>query len=89
MILISAASGVCHSDLGVMTNGWAQLPYPTPEGQVGGHEGAGKVVKLGPGAEASGVKVGDRVGVKWLSGICGTCGEFLYILLHSSTKRML
>jgi propanol-preferring alcohol dehydrogenase len=70
-----------------MTNGWAQLPYPTPEGQVGGHEGAGKIVKLGPGAETSGVKVGDRVGVKWLSSICGTCGESIYILLKSSAKK--
>lgn len=53
-----------------MTNSWAALPYPTQQGQVGGHEGIGKVVKLGPGAEASGVKIGDRVGVKWISGIC-------------------
>lgn len=27
-------SGVCHSDLGVMTNSWAALPYPTQPGQV-------------------------------------------------------
>ncbi|KAL1957067.1 hypothetical protein VTO42DRAFT_6325 [Malbranchea cinnamomea] len=66
-------SGVCHSDFGVMTNSWRGLPYPTPKGQVGGHEGVGKVVKLGPGAEASGVKVGDRVGVKWIASACGNC----------------
>lgn len=60
-------SGVCHSDLGVMTNRWAALPAPTQAGQVGGHEGVGKVVKLGPGAEQSTVKVGDRVGIKWVS----------------------
>jgi propanol-preferring alcohol dehydrogenase len=55
-----------------MTNGWAGLPHPTAEGQVGGHEGAGKVVQLGSGVET--IKVGDRVGIKWLSGTCGTCG---------------
>ncbi|KAI9818231.1 MAG: hypothetical protein M1827_000856 [Pycnora praestabilis] len=66
-------SGVCHSDMGVMMNSWAGLPYPTQPGQVGGHEGVGKVVKLGPGAETSTVKVGDRVGVKWISAICGSC----------------
>lgn len=55
---------------------WAGLPYPTQPGQVGGHEGVGKVVKLGPGAELSTVKVGDRVGVKWVSAICGSCGMF-------------
>ncbi|KAI5370094.1 Putative GroES-like superfamily, alcohol dehydrogenase-like, NAD(P)-binding domain superfamily [Septoria linicola] len=66
-------SGVCHSDLGVMTNRWAGLPAPTQPGQVGGHEGVGKVVKLGPGTENSTVKVGDRVGIKWISAICDSC----------------
>ncbi|KAK2750140.1 hypothetical protein FQN57_004636 [Myotisia sp. PD_48] len=66
-------SGVCHSDFGIMTNGWARLPYKTPVGQVGGHEGVGKIVKLGPSSESSGLKVGDRVGVKWIGYACGSC----------------
>jgi len=66
-------SGVYHSDLGVMTNRWAGLPFPTQPGQVGGHEGVGKVVKLGPGAEASTVKLGDRVGIKWIAATCDSC----------------
>ncbi|KAK4902597.1 hypothetical protein LTS10_004324 [Elasticomyces elasticus] len=66
-------SGVCHSDLGVMTNRWAGLPAPTQPGQVGGHEGVGKIVKMGPGTESAAVKVGDRVGIKWISAICGSC----------------
>ncbi|PGH27835.1 alcohol dehydrogenase 2 [Polytolypa hystricis UAMH7299] len=66
-------TGVCHSDLGIMTNSWKGLPYPTQPGQVGGHEGVGKVVKLGAGAESSGVKIGDRVGIKWISSVCGNC----------------
>ncbi|KAE8375820.1 chaperonin 10-like protein [Aspergillus bertholletiae] len=66
-------SGVCHSDFGVMTNSWKALPFPTQEGQVGGHEGVGVVVKLGPGCDNSQVKVGDRVGVKWIASVCGTC----------------
>ena len=37
----------------------------------------GKVVKLGPGAELSTVKVGDRVGVKWVSATCGSCRKRL------------
>jgi propanol-preferring alcohol dehydrogenase len=56
-----------------MTCSWKGLPFPTPEGQVGGHEGVGKIVKLGAGADAQGVKVGDRVGIKWMAGICGNC----------------
>ena len=52
---------------------WASLPHPTQPGQIGGHEGVGKVVRLGPGCETSTVKVGDRVGIKWVSGTCGNC----------------
>lgn len=55
---------------------WKSLPYPTQEGQVGGHEGVGKVVKLGPGTEASNIKIGDRVGIKWIARACGSCCEF-------------
>lgn len=68
-------SGVCHSDLCIMTSSWNGLPFPTLAGQVGGHEGAGKIVKLGPGSV--GVKVGDRVGIKWMADICGTCRKSL------------
>lgn len=39
------------SDLGVMTNSWAALPYLTQKGQVSGYKGISKVVKLGPGTE--------------------------------------
>jgi propanol-preferring alcohol dehydrogenase len=53
--------------------GWKALPHPTQPGQVGGHEGVGKIVAMGPGTENAAVKVGQRVGVKWISGICGGC----------------
>ncbi|KAH3984085.1 hypothetical protein HBI24_055440 [Parastagonospora nodorum] len=66
-------SGVCHSDMGVMMNSWSILPFPTQAGQVGGHEGVGKIVKLGPGAENASVKIGDRVGIKWMASICLNC----------------
>ncbi|KAF1831575.1 GroES-like protein [Decorospora gaudefroyi] len=68
-------SGVCHSDMGVMMNAWKILPFPTQAGQVGGHEGVGEVVKMGPGTEGvgGGVKIGDRVGIKWMAGICEAC----------------
>jgi propanol-preferring alcohol dehydrogenase len=66
-------SGVCHSDMGVMMNAWSILPFPTQAGQVGGHEGVGKIVKMGPGTDNAAVKVGDRVGIKWMAGICEAC----------------
>jgi propanol-preferring alcohol dehydrogenase len=62
-----------------MTCSWAQLPAPTPAGQVGGHEGVGKVVKVGPGVQPSVAKIGDRVGIKWVASACGNCGMFLPI----------
>lgn len=49
------------------------LPFPTQPGQVGGHEGVGKIVKMGPGSTNAPVKVGDRVGIKWMAGICEAC----------------
>lgn len=60
--------------MGVMMNSWATLPFPTPKGQVGGHEGVGEIVKFGPGAEISGLSLGSRVGIKWLARVCGKCG---------------
>jgi len=66
-------SGVCHSDMAVMLNAWKTLPVPTQKGQVGGHEGVGTVVALGPGTENFGLKIGNRVGIKWMASACGNC----------------
>ena len=60
--------------MGVMTNSWRWLPAPTAKGQVGGHEGVGTVAKFGPGAEASGLKLGDRVG--YVSTNAALTGDF-------------
>jgi propanol-preferring alcohol dehydrogenase len=54
-------------------NAWSTLPFPTQPGQVGGHEGVGKIVKMGPGTDNAAVKIGDRVGIKWMAGICEAC----------------
>jgi len=66
-------SGVCHSDFGIMTSSWRVMPAPTAQDQIGGHEGVGVVVKMGPATEGSAVKVGDRVGIKWVAATCDTC----------------
>ncbi|KAL8962711.1 MAG: hypothetical protein Q9193_000929 [Seirophora villosa] len=52
---------------------WRALPAPIQPGQVGGHEGVGVVAKMGPATERAVVKVGQRVGVKWVAGTCGNC----------------
>lgn len=62
------ASGVCHTDLHA-ADGDAS---PTPALPfIPGHEVVGDVVVLGPGA--TGVAIGDRVGVPWLHDACGRC----------------
>jgi len=60
------AAGVCHSDLHYMTG---DLPAKLPI--VVGHEGAGIVEALGPGA-GDRVAVGDRVALLWRPR-CGEC----------------
>ncbi|KAF5349562.1 hypothetical protein D9756_008831 [Leucocoprinus leucothites] len=63
-------SGVCHSDLSLKKGEWGLAPkIPL----IGGHEGVGVVVAIGEHTKNSAVKVGDRVGVKWIAGICETC----------------
>lgn len=66
------AAGLCHSDLHLMHD-WPEgvLPYQLPF--TLGHENAGTVVALGPGA--GGVEVGERVVVhsRWGCGRCRFC----------------
>ncbi|KAA1477436.1 GroES-like protein [Dentipellis sp. KUC8613] len=65
-------TGVCHSDLHIAAGEWQNGPVPF----IGGHEGVGTVVAMGPGTAKEGegdVRVGTRVGVKWILYACGRC----------------
>lgn len=67
VLIRTAAAGLCHSDLGVLTgHGFGGLPPPA----VLGHESAGIVDTVG--SEVTYVKAGDRV-VVCVSAFCGTC----------------
>ena len=59
------ASGLCHSDEHLVTG---DLPAVLP--MVGGHEGAGRVIEVGPGVTE--VAVGDPVVMTFLPS-CGRC----------------
>ena len=59
--------GICHSDLHLVNNDWQMSQYPL----VPGHEIVGTVAEVG--AEVQGLRKGQRVGVGWQSGSCGTC----------------
>merc|ERR1712000_610582 len=62
-------SGVCHTDLHAMNGDWPLATKPSP--LVGGHEGAGVVVQLGELANE--LKIGQKVGIKWINGSCLAC----------------
>lgn len=58
------ASGLCHTDLGVIAGG---IPFPSPG--IIGHEGAGVVEKVGTGV--TDLAPGDKVLLSFTS--CGSC----------------
>jgi propanol-preferring alcohol dehydrogenase len=64
--LIKLEHSVCHSDLYIRNADWAKkskLPL------IGGHEfGIGRVGSIGAHT-ASAIKVGDRVGIKWIGNV--------------------
>ena len=61
--------GVCHSDLSMINNEWGLTEYPL----VPGHEIAGEIVTVG--SSVKNLKVGDKVGMGWVSESCMTCSE--------------
>ncbi|KAJ7470822.1 chaperonin 10-like protein [Mycena latifolia] len=67
-----ACTGVCHTDLHAALDDW---PVPAKTPLVGGHEGVGEIVAIGDNTSHSPVKVGDRVGIKWLADSCLNCEQ--------------
>ncbi|RVX75024.1 hypothetical protein B0A52_01301 [Exophiala mesophila] len=65
-------SGLCHTDVAFAYGEWQQLGFGMSNGNcTPGHEGVGHVV--GVGAKVTNLKLGDRVGTKWLRRVCGEC----------------
>jgi threonine dehydrogenase-like Zn-dependent dehydrogenase len=61
-------AAICATDVHQMTMGIMGVTPPTPMG----HEGAGIITELGPGTEASYLKVGDKV-TFCPATVCGMC----------------
>ena len=61
--------GLCHSDLSMMNNDWGMTQYPI----VPGHEIIGEIVALGNAVKN--LKVGDKVGLGWMSSSCMSCSQ--------------
>ncbi|KIK64943.1 hypothetical protein GYMLUDRAFT_39345 [Collybiopsis luxurians FD-317 M1] len=62
-------AGCCHSDVHVRDDDWNVTKTP----MIGGHEGVGYIVAIGADTVGSPVKVGDRVGMKWVANACLKC----------------
>lgn len=63
-------TGVCHTDLHVSKWDW---PVKAITPLIGGHEGVGEVVAIADHTETSPVKLGQRVGIKWIAYCCRDC----------------
>jgi propanol-preferring alcohol dehydrogenase len=67
VLLEVLACGVCRTDLHLRDGELPGIRYPI----IPGHEIVGRVVAVGQAA--TGVTIGDRVGVPWLAYTCGKC----------------
>ena len=67
VLLRVRACAVCRTDLHVIDGELPDAKRPV----IPGHEIVGTVVEAGPGVER--FKTGDRLGVPWLGGSCGSC----------------
>jgi len=59
--------GICHSDLSMLNDEWGMSQFPL----VPGHEVIGTVNAVGE--DVHHILVGDRAGLGWNAGFCGTC----------------
>jgi alcohol dehydrogenase (NADP+) len=62
-------AGICHSDIHTVSGEWGPQPFPV----VPGHEIVGVVTEVG--ADVTGHRVGDRVGVGCMVNSCGECAN--------------
>jgi propanol-preferring alcohol dehydrogenase len=77
-------TGVCHTDLHAAAGDW---PINAKTPLIGGHEGVGVIVAIGSNTVSSPVKIGDRVGIKWLANSCLDCEQCRKGLEQSKFNR--
>jgi len=67
-----SVTGICGTDIALASGKLG------PCCQVLGHEGIGRIVKIGTSLENESVHIGDRVGVSWVRDSCGDCAMCLH-----------
>lgn len=65
-------TGICGTDIALASGKLG------PCCRILGHEGIGRVVKIGTSVEEKSVQIGDRVGVSWVRDSCGDCAMCLH-----------
>ncbi|KAF9530159.1 mannitol-1-phosphate dehydrogenase MPDH1 [Crepidotus variabilis] len=83
-LLKMICTGVCHTDLHAALGDWPVKPMSP---LIGGHEGVGEIVAIGEHTNDSPVKVGQRVGVKWIADSCRDC-EFCRKGLEQNCEKV-
>ena len=69
LLLKVAACGICRTDLHIVDGELTEPLLPL----VPGHQIVGRVVAQG--RDVAGFRPGERVGVPWLGGVCGSCSH--------------
>ena len=67
VVIEVAACGVCRTDLQLVEGDLTARRLPI----IPGHQVVGRVIAVGPDVDRW--AIGDRVGVAWLAGTCGSC----------------
>ncbi|KAF5024147.1 hypothetical protein F66182_3781 [Fusarium sp. NRRL 66182] len=62
-----SATGVCGTDMALASG------HLGPCCDILGHEGVGRIIRVGDGVNPETAKVGDRVGIAWVRDVCGSC----------------
>ncbi|KAK8181040.1 zinc-binding dehydrogenase [Phyllosticta citribraziliensis] len=67
-----SVTGICGTDFALATGRLG------PIRRVLGHEGIGRVVKVGSSLNTNDIPLGQRVGIAWIRDVCGRCAVCLH-----------